>query len=149
MRDKYNARRVLIRIALALDREIARVADDMRIGHDARALYDKAGPDTATDCTGIPRRAVIGFNLGGGNANETFLNFAVRLFRSRHHNRRHRWGSGSWFQRRRAFLGRRRQWWRVLLRRYRRRRILLLQRRSILLRKKLNARKKQNYPNEK
>ena len=149
MRDKQNARRVLIRIALALDGEIPRVADDMRVRHDARAVYDKTGPDPATDRTGVPGRAVIRFNLGGGNANETLLNSAVRLFRSRHHNRGDRWGSRSRFQRRRAFLGRRRQWWGVLLRSYRWRRILLLQRRSILLREKLSARKKQDYPNEK
>src|SRR6476646_6853501 len=149
MRDKQNARRVLIRIALALDGEIPRVADDMRVRHNARAVYDKTGPDAATDRTGIPGRAVIRFNLGGSNANETLLNSAVRLFRSRHYNRSDGWGGRSRFQRRRAFLGRGRQWWRVLLRRDRWRRILLLQRRSILLRKKLNARKKQDYPNEK
>ena len=149
MRDEQNAPGVFIRIALALNGEISRVADDMRVRHDARALYHKAGPDAATDCTGVPGRAVIGFNLGGGNANQTFLNFAIGLFRSRHHNRGDRWGSRSRFQRRRAFLGRRRQWWRVLLRSYRWRRILLLQRRSILLREKLSTRKKQDYPNEK
>src|SRR5689334_1217681 len=149
MRDKHNACGVLVRIALALDGEIPRVADDMRICHDARAVYHKTGPDAATDRTGIPRRAVIGFNLGGGNANETFLNSAVRLFRSRHHNLSDRWGSWSWFQQRHAFLGRRRQWWCILLRRYRGRRILLLQRGDILLRKKLSARKKQDCPNEK
>jgi hypothetical protein len=65
MRDKQNARRVLIRIALALDGEIPRVADDMRVRHDARAVYDKTGPDPATDRTGVPGRAVIRFNLGG------------------------------------------------------------------------------------
>ena len=149
MRDEQNAPGVFIRIALALNGEISRVADDVRVRHDARTVYDKAGPDAATDRTGVPGRAVIGLNLGGGNANETLLNSAIRLFRSRHHNRGDRWGSRSRFQRRRAFLGRRRQWWRVLLRSYRWRRILLLQRRSILLGKKLNARNKQTYPNEK
>src|SRR4029453_12481506 len=138
-----------IRIALALDGEIPRVADDMRVRHYARAVYDKARTDATTDRTGIPGRAVIRFDFRGSNANETLLNFTVRLFRSRHHNRSDRWRSRSRFQRRRAFLGRRRQWWRVLLRSYRWRRILLLQRRSILLREKLSARKKQDYPNEK
>src|SRR5689334_4715687 len=97
MRDKHNARGVLVRIALTLDREIPRVADDMRIRHDARAVDDKTGADAATDRTRIPGGAVIRFNLGGGNANETFLNSAVRLFRSRYHNRSDRWGSCSWF----------------------------------------------------
>ena len=39
MRDKENRGRILIRIALALDSEIAAVADDMRVGHDARSVY--------------------------------------------------------------------------------------------------------------
>jgi hypothetical protein len=149
MRDKQNARGVLVRIALAFDGEIPCVADDMGVRHDARAVYDKAGANAATDRTGVPRRAVIRFNLGGSNANETLLNSAVRLFRSRHHNWSNGWWRRSRFQRRSAFLGRRRQWWGVLLRRYRWRRILLLQGRSILLREKLSARKKQDYPNEK
>src|SRR6476619_8264116 len=148
MRDKQNARRVLIRISLAVDGKIPCVTDDMRVRHNARAVYDKTGPDPAPDRTCVPGRAVIRFNLGGSNANETLLNSAVRLFRSRHHNRSDRWGSCSRFQRRRAFLGRRRQWRRVLLRRYRWRRILLLQRRSILLREDFSALIKQESPNE-
>ena len=149
MRDKQNARGVLVGIALALDGEISGVADDMRVRHDARAVYDKTGPDPATDRTGVPRRAVIRFNLGGSNANETLLNSAVRLFRSRYHDRSDRWDSRSRFQRRRAFLGRRRQWRSIYLVRSRRWSLLLLQRRSILLREKLSARKKQHYPHEK
>src|SRR5438552_3908527 len=149
MRDKQNARGILIRIALTLDREIPCVAHDMRVGHNPRAVDHKTGADPATNRTGVPRRAIIRFNLGRGNANETFLNFAVRLFRSRHNNRSEGWGSRTRFQRRRAFLGRRRQRWRVLLRRYRWGRVLLLQWGSILLREKLRARKEQDYPNEK
>ena len=38
MRDERDARRILIRIAITLDGEVAAVADDVRVGHDAAAL---------------------------------------------------------------------------------------------------------------
>ena len=79
VRDEFNRRLVFIRIAFALDREIATVAYDMRVRHDAIAIDDKAGADTALDRAGVPRRAIIRFNFRRRDANQTFLNLSVRL----------------------------------------------------------------------
>ena len=95
-----DARRVLIWITIPLDREIARIANDMRIGHDARASYDEAGSNSAPDGADVPRRPVVGLHFSRGNSNEALFNFAVRLFWRGNHDR-------SWWGRACAWL----QWW--------------------------------------
>ncbi len=79
VRDEQNRGRILVGIALALDREIAAVADDVRVGHDARSVDDEAGADPFLNCAGIPRRLVIRLDVGRGDANEAFLDRAVWL----------------------------------------------------------------------
>src|SRR5437588_9205096 len=95
-----DARGVFIRITFPLDREIARIANDMRIGHDARASYHETCSNSASDGTDIPGCAVVRLHFGRGNSNEALFNFAVRLFRGGNHNR-------GWWRRGRARL----QWW--------------------------------------
>src|SRR5205823_13998180 len=85
-----DARRVLIWITIPLDREIARIANDMRIGHDARASYDEAGSNSAPDGADVPRRPVVGLHFSRGNSNEALFNFAVRLLGRGNHD-------GSWW----------------------------------------------------
>ncbi len=79
VRDEQNRGRILIGIALALDRKIAAVADDMGVGHDARSVDDEAGANPFLNRAGIPRRLVIRLDVGRGDANEAFLDLAVWL----------------------------------------------------------------------
>ena len=81
MRDELHRGRIFVRIALALDREVAAVAHDVRVGHDAFAIDDKSGANAAPDRARVPRRAIIGLDFGRSDANEALLNFAVRLCR--------------------------------------------------------------------
>src|SRR5947208_2881819 len=124
-----DARRVLIWITIPLDREIARIANDMRIGHDARASYDEAGSNSAPDGADVPRRPVVGLHFSRGNSNEALFNFAVRLLGRGNHDgswwcRSCAWlqGRSNWFGRSRSRAGRCRwhalsgwQRWRILL----------------------------------
>ena len=82
MRDKQNRGGIFIRIAVAFDGEIAAVAHDVCIGHDAVAVDDEAGADAATDDARIPGRLVIGLDLGRGDADKTLLDRSVRPRRS-------------------------------------------------------------------
>ena len=68
MRDKEDFGRILVRVAVAFDREIATVADHVRVGHDAIAFNDEACADTAAEHPCIPRRPIIGRNFGRGDA---------------------------------------------------------------------------------
>ena len=81
MRDEQNRGRIFIRIAIALDREVAAVAHHVRVRHDAVAVDDKAGADAPLDCARIPGRPVIRLDLRRGDADQTFLNLAVRAWR--------------------------------------------------------------------
>ncbi len=81
MRDEKQTRGIFFRIAIALDREVAAVADDVGVGHDAIAADEKAGADATLDAAGIPRRLVIGLHFRAGDANDAVLDPAVRLRR--------------------------------------------------------------------
>ena len=88
MRNEQNFGRILIRIAVALDREIATVADHMRVRHDAIAFNNEAGADAAPDHSCIPRRAIIRRNFRRGNAHQAFLDRAIGFWwRHRDRNR--------------------------------------------------------------
>ena len=76
VRDELHGGRIFVRIAIALDREIAAVADHVRVGHDAIAVDHKAGADAALNRSGVPRRPVIGFDRRRGDANQAFLDLA-------------------------------------------------------------------------
>ena len=91
MRHEENGRRIFIRIAFALDREVAAVAHDVGVGHDALAVDDKPGADAALDRAGVPGRSIIGLHLGRGDADEAVLDLAVGLsVRVRHDEERER-----------------------------------------------------------
>ncbi len=77
MGNEKNVRRILIRIAVALDREIAAVADDVRIRHDALAIDHETGADAALNAAGIPRRFVVRLDFRRRDADQTALNLSV------------------------------------------------------------------------
>ena len=54
MRDKQDRGRILVRIAVTFNGEVAAVADHVRIGHDAVAFDDKARADAPLNAAGIP-----------------------------------------------------------------------------------------------
>src|SRR5947208_564266 len=85
--------RVFVRITFPLHREIAGIADDMRIGHDARASYHEARSNSAPDGADVPGCSVIRLHFSRGNSNEALFNFAVRLFWRGNHDRSW-WGRG-------------------------------------------------------
>src|SRR5437763_15789556 len=88
MRDEQYFGRIFIWIAVAFDREIAAVADHVRVGHDAIAFNDEAGADAAREHSRIPRRAIIWRNFGRGDAHQTFLDRAIGFWwRHRDRNR--------------------------------------------------------------
>ena len=86
VRHEQDRGGIFIRIAVTLDREIARIADDVRIRHDAVAFDDKTCPDAALDSARIPRRPIIGFDFRRRDADETLLDFPIRT--QRHGRRR-------------------------------------------------------------
>ena len=79
VRDKQHRRRIFIRIALALDREVAAVTHDVGVGQDALAIDHKPGTDAAPDRARVPGGAIIGLHLGRGDADEAALDLAVGL----------------------------------------------------------------------
>ncbi len=79
VRHEKHRRRILIRVPLALHREIARVADHVRVGQNALPVDHKPGADPAPDRPGIPRGPIIRFHLRGSDPDETALDLTVRL----------------------------------------------------------------------
>ena len=79
VRDEKHAGRVFLRIAVALHGEVATVADDMGIRHDAPAVDDEPSADSALDGAGVPRCLVVWFYFGAGDPDDAVLDFAVRL----------------------------------------------------------------------
>ena len=73
MRDEEDRGRIFVGIAVAFDGEIAAVADDVGIGHDAVAIDHESRADAATDRAGVPRRFVIGFDRRRSDANKTLF----------------------------------------------------------------------------
>src|ERR1700730_17711082 len=78
VRHVLHRRPVFVRIAIALHREVAAIADHVRIGHDPRSINDKSRAHTALNRAGIPRRFVIRLGFRDRNPHETILNFAGR-----------------------------------------------------------------------
>ena len=86
VRHEQNRRRIFIRIAVTLDGEVARIAHDVRVRHDAVAFDHETGADAALDAARIPRRPIIGFDFRRRDADETLLDFSIRT--QRHRRRR-------------------------------------------------------------
>src|SRR6266480_1138099 len=97
---ELHGRWVFVGIAIAFHRQVAAVADDMRVCKNAIATYDEAGPNTALDPSRIPGRFVIRLHGGCGDADQTFLNRPVWLWRcNRNRNSNYRlrnWASFRW-----------------------------------------------------
>ena len=79
VRHELHRRGIFIRIAFALDREVAAVAHHVGVGQDALAVDHETGADAAPDRARVPRRAIIGRHLGRGDADEAVLDLAVGL----------------------------------------------------------------------
>ena len=75
VRDELHRRRIFVRIAFALDREVTAVADDVGVGQDPLAVDHEAGADAAADRAGVPGRAVIRLDLRGSNPDEGCFGF--------------------------------------------------------------------------
>src|SRR5436189_3155788 len=62
MRDELYLAGILIRIAVAFDREIAAIGNDMGVGHDSITAYDETGANAPLEPSCVPRRFVIGLH---------------------------------------------------------------------------------------
>lgn len=94
MRHEQHCRAVFVRVAIPLDRQIATIADDVRIRHDTIPIDHESSADSALDRAGVPWRAVIRLDFRRCDANEALLDFTVRLLRSDRDRNRDRNGSG-------------------------------------------------------
>ena len=79
MRNELHRSRIFIRIAVALDRQIAAIADDVCIRHDRAALDGESRSRRALHGAGVPRRLVVRLDIGRGDADDALVDFAVRL----------------------------------------------------------------------
>ena len=121
MRHELHGRRIFVGIALTFHRQIAAVADDMRVCENSITTYDKPRADPALDPSGIPRCFVIWFHRCGGDPDQALLNRAIWFWR-----RNRDWDRNHCLRRRgrpRRTCGRRR--WRLWRNRRGRRGVLL------------------------
>ena len=81
VRHELHRRPVFVRIAIALHREVAAVADHMRIGHDAVAFDHESRANASLNSTRIPRRSIIRLNFRRRDPDQTLLDFAIRTHR--------------------------------------------------------------------
>ena len=109
--NELDGGRISIRIAVALHRDVAAVADDVRVCHDPRTINDEPGADTTRDGAGVPRCLVIGLNRCRRNSDQTFLNRSVGP-RRRYGNGDNRGGRGRRSNRSTRWLARARGRWR-------------------------------------